>query len=498
MAEISTALYAGAGGLWVMRKGTALRPEFLLCHGASDLTEPEGDITLTYCADPSEPNKFVPNGSYQAAPGPRTTTITGATRKGVTAMEIIKRCPLHLYFQYTECGRKDIFGNGFKGTVFMDATITNRGKAGVVARSDGDQTEALRTYDVSAPSSFDYNRDLNVARVTLEFTEALNAIAPFGFADCDNLCVEPCESLVIVGDATSGSPSDTALGALSINEGQDFDAFAAQPFAAAQNIASVATFQLGANTKRIVVARGTTDAGNPAEISYSDDSGATWTDVDVGSTNGQFAYGAHSLFALDLYHMWLVTSGGYIYFSEDGGQSWDAQEEGVLTAGVYRAIHFSDANNGYAVAAGDIIVKTTDGGATWSATTTTGTASALNTVAVIGKNDAYVGTAGGKLFRTTDGGTTWTEQTFSGSGTGGVTTIKAYNKLVLYMTHNTAGNVGRIFRTVDAGFDWELLTMPASVPLLNDLVICDVDTSFAVGEIGGGLSTLYKVSPVLA
>lgn len=497
MAEISTALYAGAGGLWVMRKGTALRPEFLLCHGVSDLTEPEGDITLTYCADPSEPNKFVPNGSYQAAPGPRTATVTGATRRGVTAMELIKKCPLNLFFQYTACGRKDIFTNRIKGTVFLDATITNRGKSGVVARADGDQTEALRTYDVSAPASFDYN-ELEVARVTLAFTEALNAIAPFGFADCDNPCVEPCEALVIVGDSTAGSPSDTALGAISINEGQDFDAFATQPFAAAQNIAAVATFQLGANTKRIVVARGTTDGGNPAEVSYSDDSGATWTDVDVGSTNGQFAYGAHSMFFLDLYHGWLVTSGGYIYFSDDGGQTWEAQEEGVLTAGVYRAIHFSDANNGYAVAAGDIIVKTTDGGATWSATTTTGTADDLNTVAVVGKNDAYVGTSGGEIYRTQDGGTTWTAQTFSGSGSGSVTTIKAYNKLALYMIHNTGGSVGRIFRTIDAGFDWELLSMPASVPVLNDLVICDVDTAFAVGELGGGLSTLYKVSPVLA
>src|SRR5690606_36431684 len=119
---------------------------------------------------------------------------------------------------------------------------------------------------------------------------------------------------------------------------------------------------------RVVVARGTTDAGNPAEIAYSDDFGATWTAVNVGSTNAQFAQGPHSLFAYDPYNMWLVAGSGYIYYSDDGGLTWDTQDAGVATSNALHAIHFATDRIGYAVGASDTVLKTEDGGLSWTAT----------------------------------------------------------------------------------------------------------------------------------
>lgn len=487
---------AGQGLLWVQQQA-GTKPEPLTCHGLATVTAPRGDLTTLYCDDPSQINSFVEDGSYQGAPAPVTTTITSSMRNTISWLERMaaKKCRINFFVHKVDCGDKRLFTNYGRGLLLTNALITSRGWDGLVARTEADQTPSLLTFDVSSPTAYEYFIP-TVSRVSVAFTEALNAIAAYGFPDCDDPCISPCDALVAAGDATAGSPSDTALAGLSQDEGSTWDAFAAAPFAGAENIASIKAFKIGRDTKRILVARGTTDVAAPAEVAYSDDDGATWTVVEVGTTNGQYAYGPNSLFVLDAYNIWLVTTGGYIYYSDDFGATWEAQEEGVLTAGIYRGIHFSDTDNGYAVAAADVIVKTNDGGATWSAATATGSGDGLNTVAVVDKNHLVVGTDGGDIYYSKDGAETWTLRTFSGSAAGAVPVIRNYGALFLWAIHNTAGNIGRILRSIDGGYTWEVLSdMPASTAVLNDLAICDQNSVFAVGEVGGGTATILKVSP---
>lgn len=485
---------AGSGSVWVQDKGAGTAPGYLPCHGVGDIAAPEGDLTLTYCRSDARPNEFVVDGSYRGEPGPRTTTITSNIGRTQTFLERVRNCEINLYVHKVACGRMDLFTNYARTFILHKAIITSRGLGAMAAMNPGEQAPSTRTFDVSAQNLFEIYQ-LEVNRVSVALTEALNAIALYGYADCDNPCIDACEALVAVGDSTGGSPSDEGIVALSENEGATWAESAASPFAGAENVAAVGTMQLGSDTKRILVARGTTDADDPMEVAYSDDDGATWTTVNVGSVDGQYAYGPHSLYVLNYYNIWLATTGGYIYFSADGGATWEAQESGVLTAGIYRGISFSGELNGYAVAAGDIVVRTTDGGATWSAATATGSGSALNDVAVLDKNHALVATAGGAIYYTTDGGATWTARSFSGSGAGSVTSIEALNELIIFATHNTAGNAGRILRTIDGGVNWEALSMPASTASLNDIVVCDANNAFAVGELAGGTATILKVSP---
>lgn len=486
---------AGNGSTWIQERGAGYAPGYLPCHGVGDTTAPEGDLTLTYCRSDAEPNKFIVDGSYRGEPGARTTTITSNIYKTQTFLERVKGCPVNLFVHLVECGRMDLFTNYARSFIYHRAVITNRGLSPLAAMDPSAQGPITRTFDVSAENIFEIFTP-EARRVSVSLSEALNAIALYGYADCDNPCVDACEALVVAGDSTSGSPSDEGIVALSSDEGSTWAQSATSPFAAAENVAAVGTMQLGANTKRILVARGTTDAGNPAEVAYSDDDGATWTTVDVGSVDGQYAYGPHSLFVLDYYNIWLATTGGYIYYSSDGGATWEAQESGVLSAGIYRAISFSSKSNGYAVVgASGIVVRTIDGGETWSATTVVTDTPALNDVAVLDKNRALVATATGLIYQTFDGGTTWVARSFSGSGAGSVTSLEAYNELILYATHNTAGNVGRILRSIDGGVSWELISMPASTASLNSIVVCDANNAFAVGELAGGTATILKVGP---
>jgi hypothetical protein len=170
----------------------------------------------------------------------------------------------------------------------------------------------------------------------------LRAVAPLYTAQCPGDCgglIEDGDWLVAVGSALDGSAAATAD--VWIKQGAaGWAAAAADPFGGGEGIAAVVVVPISSTVNRIIVARMSPDAGNPAEIAYSDDLGATWTAVNVGAVNGQFMAGPGALFAIDQYNIWAVTSGGYIYKSEDGGLTWTAQESGVLAAQTFYQVKF--------------------------------------------------------------------------------------------------------------------------------------------------------------
>ena len=178
-----------------------------------------------------------------------------------------------------------------------------------------------------------------------------------------------CKIGFISGDGATGSPSATADVYYTTNYGQTWAATAANPFAAGEIIAAITVFSVGANTRRVIVARGTTDASNPAEIAYSDNDGTTWSQVNVGSTNALYVLGPDGMFALDQSNIWVVTGGGNVHYSEDGGVTWTTQDAGVATSSNLLAVHFADNKVGFAGGASDDVIRTIDGGVSWSAVT---------------------------------------------------------------------------------------------------------------------------------
>ncbi|MHA2069370.1 MAG: hypothetical protein ACXABY_33840, partial [Candidatus Thorarchaeota archaeon] len=228
---------------------------------------------------------------------------------------------------------------------------------------------------------------------------------------------------------------------------------------------------------------------------YRDGITGAWTNVNVGSTNGQFAPGPQALFALDFQHIWVVTSGGYIYFSSDGGVTWTAQEEGVLVATDLYGIHGSGPNNLYAFGASDVILTSNDGGSSWSQATATGGGNIVHRGWVLSKNVAWVGDSGGNLYRTSDGGTTWTAFTsWTGSGTGEIRGIGFWNELIGFMLHDDATTTGYVFYTINGGYSWRRLSTDDNNGL-NSLYVCSAIQAYAVGEPGDdGTGVILKAS----
>jgi photosystem II stability/assembly factor-like uncharacterized protein len=269
---------------------------------------------------------------------------------------------------------------------------------------------------------------------------------------------------------------------------------------------SAVCFDVGRSTTRWVVARGTTDVANPAEIAYSDDSGATWTQVNVGSVNGQFANDSGALFELDQYHIWLVTNGGYIYFSDDGAITWTAQSSGTATTQTLRFVHFADEMNGIAGGNSNALLRTNDGGITWAVVTapTLKAGVNINTGNMRDQNNIWLGYASatssaGNLWYTRDvasSSPTWSQRAHSKSSSGSIDDIDFVDDYQAIIVHNNSGGtLGTALNTVNGGYSWQEITGSASNNAgLNAVDFVSPTLAYIVGEPQGGTAVIYKVS----
>jgi photosystem II stability/assembly factor-like uncharacterized protein len=145
-------------------------------------------------------------------------------------------------------------------------------------------------------------------------------------------------------------------------------------------------------------------AGDFGTLLRTDDGGSTWTGLSTGVT-------------ADLAHVGILDADSVVVAgrcamrrSDDGGLTfqrlpWTASDESCGAAIV--AIAFPTAERGYLVRTDGSILRTDDGGATW--TSQVAPVAAQPTAAAFTSADAgVVTTASGLIFRTADGGLSWT------------------------------------------------------------------------------------------
>jgi photosystem II stability/assembly factor-like uncharacterized protein len=117
---------------------------------------------------------------------------------------------------------------------------------------------------------------------------------------------------------------------------------------------------------------------------------------------------------LDVQHGWVCTGDGGIFRTSDGGATW----EQVLNnpARYYRCIRFADPQRGFAgtLTSGAVLERTTDGGDTWSTVSLPDPRpNALCGLSIASSQVIYgVGSYAGpaRVIKSVDGGATWTSQ----------------------------------------------------------------------------------------
>ena len=190
-------------------------------------------------------------------------------------------------------------------------------------------------------------------------------------------------------------------------------------------------------------------------------------------------------------------SNSRIFGTSDGGLTWNAV---YTTTQWISYLHFPDAAHGFATSSAGGVVRTTDSGATWTLSPT-GQALFLSGVSFVNKDTGYVGGAGGVtdnrylnmiLLKTADGGTSWStvntsvvavKMCFVNDSTG---YLAGGDSIIINDVSMTASNF-RLMKTQDGGITWQRIDLGVASDING---ICF--PSATVGYVAGSNGTIFK------
>ena len=505
-----------SGTIWVQPDGPNTAPEALLCADIDGIDESLGDITNRWCRDGT--GNFVSSSRTQGTPSEVTGDVVAwrsTTRNWLDKMKS-EKCPFPMYVTRTTCGREDVFLNYEEAQLLAYAYVTSAATAQNVRRraDDGEGSELVEaTYSLSIqpPSVYYYKLDNSTtvsANAEVEpFRDVTSCTIPLCEGNCAGTPERACMSLVAVADSAA-SPA-TANMHYSNDYGVTWTTGTTDPFIGGINIASIVCVQTDKDTDRLIAAQGSTIAGAAMVIQYSDDSGVTWTEVTVGTTNGEFVSHGGALFALDASHIWIGTNLANIYFSSDAGVSWtDQAAPAPVGAEVINCIQFIDFDRGWAVggnvAATGLYLETTDGGAHWNLATAEPAATAGIWVSIVNSNTLWVGSNAGAVWYSDNWGATWTQRLLpvTPTATGDGHFISSYFGYIGGYRTISAGLFPTIYRTMDGGYNWEYTTHATAFSTavvefgLNAIHVCHENKVVAVGEqMAAGVSLVWTLKP---
>ncbi len=238
------------------------------------------------------------------------------------------------------------------------------------------------------------------------------------------------------------------------------------------------SFYIENSTGKMIVAGRWAD--EPGTIIISDDGGDNW-------------YASPQTIPFDnrLLKMQMVNGsvgyvgGEYGYFAKttDGAMSLTQIVMPFDPLNFYYNMEFFDQSTGWVVGGiptpilTPLVVKTTDGGLTWTNQTPAGIPGPIITVDFVDQNIGYM--SGQNMYKTTNGGTNWTPVTLPGlSGT--INSLKAFDVNNIYISTSAA----EFYKTTNGGTSWQSVTVPWGGALSFGQAWYDMNNGIQFGVLG--------------
>ncbi|QOJ29926.1 MAG: T9SS type A sorting domain-containing protein [Ignavibacteriales bacterium] len=237
------------------------------------------------------------------------------------------------------------------------------------------------------------------------------------------------------------------------------------------------------------------------QIARSTDGGSTWSIVPFSTTSTASFW---SIDMIDANTGFISGTNSAVYKTTNGGASWDSVTTGGFPAGLtFRKIDFVNANTGWVFVSTPntsttYVYKTTDGGATWSGQDhgiAPGSNAQIYGGHMLTETDGYALTWEPRVLRTTNGGTTWTLQTTVDGHGGFLYDIKMVDTSTGYMV----GSSGRFYKTTNGGLLWDTISVPTRSYAFNSMEMINPQTLALFGGTGvnfitvdGGLTWMNK------
>ncbi len=470
--------------LWLQRDCFG-NQEFLGCHDVTDLTRPQGEVTLSY--QRVGKNDFEAIASKKAIPEPGTATVT-LYRQTVNLLDELP-CPFSLLVYYSNCGVDE----NSKNYDFIDVLDTidklEISQANVINQIGADGETDVGG-DVLQEISVQF-RDFFTMKPLLHTDLTLAAlsgriVADIAVCDTDPECGDcdtptiGCQTLWIITNGSPGFYGDARI-FKSVDGGTSWTEQTNSMTIDSDNLSAVSC---SGNT--VIVTNGDT-----SEYQFTNDGGTTTTLV---TTPDEVL---NDVFVLNPSKIWFAADNGNIYFSEDEGASIVTQDDGVATAQNLNSIHFADAEKGYAAGDSNAFVVTENGGTSWTARTGPAVGVNLNVARAVPNSDiVYVGAANGILYRSIDKGVTWTNALDGSTGSApfanGISDIAICKCNHVLVSGNDTNGLGALRESIDGGNTFTTVTVSSIVGAesITTLTCCDVNTYFGAGDDG----TIFKVA----
>ena len=187
--------------------------------------------------------------------------------------------------------------------------------------------------------------------------------------------------------------------------------------------------------------------------------------------------------ALDGGTAWVAGAGGAVYFTHDGGATWEEQQTGAPSGAAWKAVRFADMKHGLLLGElGErtLVYGTGDGGATWTPVELPEAAD-LADVELFGTLHVWAVGEDGAVLRSGDGGATWQQARAGSSDLAAVDFTSASDGVAV-------GEDGAVLRTADGGATWARAKVPGRADVA-DLTMRTTSVGWAVGEKGVILRT---------
>ncbi len=227
--------------------------------------------------------------------------------------------------------------------------------------------------------------------------------------------------------------------------------------------------------------------GAEGTVLFTDDGGETW--------NAQTSNTSETLYDLciiDKNRVWASGNHGTLLTTGDGGKSWAVRNVGLDVA--LTGIAFVGDERGWAIGYGAVL-STIDGGLNWKSESS-GEWKQLSSIRFANENIGWIATAGTAILKTSDGGATWREQVVPGTGRVAISFVDSQHGWAVmskgastsYKLGSKFGPESVVLLTHDGGESWHKLLGLKSNSInrawIADIFFLDRSHGWAVGADG--------------
>lgn len=462
------------------------RPVYHAFLKTTGLTQGFGDVERIEAPDPGQYGNFIEIGSIRGA-----TARPTASLEGIYAIDLLseilrlakKGCPVDVQIHFGSCTDPSSFNSFKKAIVFEGANISNYNTDDLGALASGENAAINETGDISGNDFFEVvplgfstvAGDL----VTLEVIDVIIADA----VSCGE-CAEESDGaskIFAVTIAAGGSPGTSPDVLYSLDKGITWHAYDVDTLTAAQDATGIA--KVG---DYIVVI--SDDANSLSYADYEDFDGISppvWTELTTGFVAGYQPYAIDAIGN----KAFIVGDSGAIYVTEDPTAGVTAISLGTVATSDLLAVDMLNEDVAVAVGKNGTVVYTLNGDTWNTAPGPVGVGINLLCVLILSESVFIVGTSNGRLYYTLNAGVSWTQKAFPGSGVGTVNAIAESNESIIYIAHKTTPDAGRILRSYDGGYSWNVLPEAIGTIPANDRIVALAASGYDVNlVVGGGLA----------